>query len=78
MSGDETILGGGRFATDAEGFRAMRAYVARWLRRVWAIEGCAGIGGHVAERLVGAGEDVVDVRRSCPLGRGCSRPGRAA
>jgi hypothetical protein len=26
------------------------AYVARWPARVWAIEGCAGIGGHVASR----------------------------
>jgi hypothetical protein len=25
MVGDETILGGGRFATTAEGYRAMRA-----------------------------------------------------
>jgi transposase len=61
MASDETVLAGGRFATDADGYRQMRAYVARWRRRVWAIEGCAGIGGHVAERLVGAGEDVVDV-----------------
>ena len=29
--------------------------------RVWAIEGCAGIGRHVATRLVAEGERVVDV-----------------
>jgi transposase len=28
---------------------------------VWAVEGCAGIGKHVADRLVADGEDVVDV-----------------
>lgn len=61
MAGDETVLGGGRFATTAEGHRQMREYVAAWKARVWAIEGCAGIGGHVAERLVEAGEQVVDV-----------------
>jgi transposase len=61
MAGDETVLGGGRFATTVEGYRAMRAYVARWADRVWAIEGCAGIGGHVATRLLGDGEQVVDV-----------------
>ena len=61
MAPDETILGGGRFTTDVEGFTAMREYVAQWKTRVWAIEGCAGIGGHVAERLTKAGEDVVDV-----------------
>jgi hypothetical protein len=61
MVGDETVLGGGRFATTVEGYRAMRAYVARWADRIWAIEGCAGIGGHVATRLLGDGEQVVDV-----------------
>ena len=29
--------------------------------RVWAIEGCSGIGHHVAVRLLAAGEEVVDV-----------------
>jgi transposase len=27
MAGDEAVLGGGRFATTAEGYRAMRRYV---------------------------------------------------
>ena len=35
--------------------------MAAWSERVWAIEGCAGIGGHVASRLLGDGEQVVDV-----------------
>jgi len=61
MAGDETVLGGGRFATTAEGYRAMQAYAGRWPDRVWAIEGCAGIGGHVASRRLGDGEQVVDV-----------------
>jgi transposase len=61
MAADEAVLGGGRFATTAEGYRAMRQYVSRWTERVWAIEGCAGIGGHVATRLLGEGEQVVDV-----------------
>ena len=61
MAGDEAVLGGGRFATTVEGYRAMRRYVAQWAQRVWAIEGCAGIGGHVAVRLLGDGEQVVDV-----------------
>jgi transposase len=61
MAGDETVLGGGRFATTAEGYRAMREYVAGWPERVWAIEGCSGIGGHVATRLLRDGEQVIDV-----------------
>jgi transposase len=33
----------------------------RFPDRVWAVEGCAGIGRHVAQRLVTDGETVVDV-----------------
>src|SRR4051794_6250629 len=39
----------------------MLAYVARFADRVWAIEGCAGIGKHVAMRLIADGGEVVDV-----------------
>ena len=61
MAGDETILGGGRFGTDREGFQQMLAQVNVWPNRVWAIEGCSGIGRHVALRLLGRGDEVVDV-----------------
>jgi len=65
MSADETVLGGGRYGTDEAGFAAMVRYVKE-LRprpedRVWAVEGCNGIGHHVAVRLLAAGEQVVDV-----------------
>ncbi len=55
------MLGGGRFATDTDGFRATVQYVGQWPDRVWGIEGCNGIGGHIANRLLDDGEDVVDV-----------------
>jgi transposase len=61
MGGDETILGGGRYGTDEAGFAAMRGDVGRYPNRVWAIEGCRGIGRHVAQRLLAAGEEIVDV-----------------
>ena len=61
MDADETVLDGGRFGTDEAGFAAMVDYVSRFPDRVWAIEGCNGIGRHVAVRLVGLGEEVVDV-----------------
>jgi transposase len=61
MTSDETILGGGRFATDPDGFTALREYVRAWPDRVWAIGGCNGIGRHVALRLLADGQDVVDV-----------------
>jgi transposase len=61
MAADETVLGGGRFATDVDGFAAMARYVSRFSDRVWAIEGCNGIGHHVAMRLLATGEEVIDV-----------------
>jgi transposase len=61
MAGDESVLGGGRYATDACGHRAMLAEARRWPERTWAVEGCQGIGRHIANRLLAAGEQVVDV-----------------
>ncbi|MBF9133339.1 IS110 family transposase [Plantactinospora sp. S1510] len=61
MTGDETIVGGGRFDTNHAGYTAMRKYANRWPIRVWAIEGCQGIGRHIANRLLADGEEVVDV-----------------
>ncbi|RHW22397.1 IS110 family transposase, partial [Nocardioides immobilis] len=61
MDAEETVLDGGRFGTDEAGFTAMTDYVSRFPDRVWAIEGCNGIGRHVAVRLLALGEEVVDV-----------------
>jgi len=61
MAGDETVLGGGRYATDLAGYRTMLAYAKRFPQRTWAIEGCRGIGRHIANRLLADGEQVVDV-----------------
>ncbi len=65
MTPDEIVVGGGRFDTNEAGFAAMTRYVSapRPGRedRVWAVEGCNGIGHHVAMRLLAVGEEVVDV-----------------
>ncbi len=61
MAAEETVLGGRRFGTDRDGYKAMLAYAKQWPQRVWAIEGCQGIGAHLAHRLLDDGEDVVDV-----------------
>ena len=61
MSADEAIHAGGRYATDRDGYRAMLRFARQWPDRVWAIEGCAGIGKHIANRLLADGEEVVDV-----------------
>ncbi|WP_270890012.1 IS110 family transposase, partial [Pedococcus sp. 5OH_020] len=61
MTADEGIVDRGRYATDETGFAGLLERASRWPTRVWAVEGCNGIGRHVATRLVGAGEQVVDV-----------------
>jgi transposase len=61
MTADETVVGRGRFDTDREGYAAMVGYARQWKDRVWAIEGCAGIGRHIATRLLAQGEEVLDV-----------------
>src|SRR3954465_8550823 len=61
MAGEEAVAGGGRFGTDRDGYAAMLRYGRQWPEPVWAIEGCAGIGKHIANRLLGDVEQVVDV-----------------
>jgi transposase len=61
MTGVEEIVGGGRFGTDGAGFADLLRCAREWPERVWAVEGCNGIGRHVATRLVEAGERVIDV-----------------
>src|SRR5262245_41921950 len=61
MDPNEVVVGSRRFGTDQAGYDAMLRYGRQWLDRVWAIEGCQGIGRHIAERLVRDGETVVDV-----------------
>src|SRR5687768_4805626 len=57
----EQLLGSGRFTTDRAGFAAMRAYAKAWPDRTWAVEGANGVGRPLAQRLLAAGEHVVDV-----------------
>src|SRR5690606_35749550 len=61
MAADESVLARGRFGTDPAGYRAMLDLVRAFPDRVWAIEGCAGIGRHIATRLITDDERVVDV-----------------
>jgi len=57
----ERFLGSGRFTTEQAGYAAMRTYVKAWPDRVWAVEGANGAGRPLAQRLLEAGEQVVDV-----------------
>ncbi len=61
VDSSERLLGSGRFATDNAGYAALRRYVKQWPERVWAVEGANGAGRPLAQRLVEAGEQVVDV-----------------
>jgi transposase len=51
----------GRFGTDKTGYQQMLAAGREHPDRVWAVEGCNGMGKHIAHRLVHDGEVVVDV-----------------
>jgi hypothetical protein len=57
----EQVLAQGRYDTGTDGYQAMLAAGRRYPDRVWAVEGCAGIGRHIAQRLVVDGENVLDV-----------------
>jgi len=57
----EQRLGSGRFTTDRAGYAAMRTYAKPWPERMWAVEGANGAGRPLAQRLLEAGEQVVDV-----------------
>ena len=57
----EKVLAQGRFGTDRDGYKAMLAAGRKFKDRIWAVEGCNGIGRHIAQRLVADGETVVDV-----------------
>ena len=51
----------GRYGTDKTGYADMLAAGRRFADRIWAVEGCNGIGRHLAHRLVHDGETVFDV-----------------
>ncbi len=57
----EKLLGAGRFSTDQAGYAAMRKYAKSWSDRLWAVEGANGAGRPLAQRLLEAGEHVLDV-----------------
>src|SRR5580704_1699759 len=55
------VLAAGRYGTDKAGYAEMLAAARKFADRVWAVEGCNGIGRHLAHRLVHEGETVLDV-----------------
>lgn len=55
------VLATGTYGTDKTGYAQMLQAGRAFPDRVWAIEGCNGIGKHIAHRLVHDGETVLDV-----------------
>jgi transposase len=55
------VLAAGRYGTDKAGYAQMLAAARKFADRIWAVEGCNGIGRHLAHRLVHDGEIVFDV-----------------
>jgi transposase len=57
----EKVLAQGRFGTDTDGYKTMLKLGRQYKHRIWAVEGCNGIGRHIAQRLLADGETVLDV-----------------
>ncbi len=57
----ETQLGALQVGNDSAGYRDMLRLARRWPERTWAVEGAAGVGVQLAQRLVADGEAVLDV-----------------
>jgi transposase len=55
------LLGQQRIPATLEGYQLLRQWAGRWPQRCWAVEGAHGIGRALAQRLVGDGEQVLDV-----------------
>jgi transposase len=66
VSAKGKVLERKQFSNTTAGFRELRAFSRQWRPRTWAIEGCNGVGKHLAQRLVAEHETVLDVstRRS--------------
>jgi len=61
IDGDGELLGHEVFPANRAGLRKLERWAKRFSERRWAVEGAAGIGRPAAQKLVGSGEEVVDV-----------------
>jgi hypothetical protein len=59
---DETRLGQIRVRASAAQVENLRAWAASSPERIWAIEGATGLGRRLAQQLLAAGEQVLDVQ----------------
>jgi transposase len=61
MTADEAVTGGNQFGTNRYGYAAMLLHGTQWPDRVCAIEGGAGMGKHISNRLLADGEQGVEL-----------------
>ena len=61
LSPDGTVLATTRLPVNTATLGELLAFADSWPQRRWAVEGAAGLGLGIAQRLVAHGEDVVDV-----------------
>jgi len=57
----EILRATGQFSTDARSYYQMLRFARQWPERAWAVEGANGVGRPLAQRLLAAGERVLDV-----------------
>jgi transposase len=50
-----------RIPATLDGYQQLRQWADRWPQRCWAVEGAHGVGRALAQRLVGDGEQVLEV-----------------
>jgi transposase len=62
LAADETGLGQIRVRASAAQVENLRSWAAAWTERIWAIEGATGLGRLLAQQLLAAGEQVLDVQ----------------
>jgi transposase len=55
------LLGQQRIPATLDGYQQLRQWADQWPQRCWAVEGAHGVGRALAQRLVGHGEQVLDV-----------------
>lgn len=61
VDGSGEVVARGSFSMSTAGMRELMVLARAFPTRMWAVEGCNGVGKHLSQRLVAAGEHVLDV-----------------
>ena len=77
VTADLAPAGSVRVEANRGGYRQLRRFAAGWTDVRWAIEGGAGLGAPLAERLHADGITAVDVPAKLAVACGCSPPATA-